>query len=83
MYNWNHDWREELKEENPKCYERFCDCKNNRRDLKIMAKLMYKYNPTKSKEDCLDKIIDWITGANNQVHLVPDEEEYQKLLECL
>lgn len=80
MYNWNDDWREELKKDTYDIWERLADCRNTRTDIKIIAKLMYKYNPSKSKEDCLDRTLEWITEWNNQDNLYPDDDTYDKIL---
>jgi len=80
---WNDDWREELEKDYYDCYIRLCECRNTKKDLKILTKLLYKYNSSKTKEQCLDRIIAWVTDWNNQVNLVPDDDEYKKLLECL
>ena len=80
---YNDTWREELNQENPKAYDRFCNAKSTRKDLRLIAKLMYKYNPNKSKEECLDRTITWLTDWNNQVNLIPDEDEYHKIIESL
>lgn len=77
---WKDEWREELRDENKPCYDRLSECRSKHSDIKIIAKLMYKYNPDKSKEECLDRTILWITDWNSQVSLIPDEEEYKKIL---
>lgn len=83
-YNWNNDWRDELKEENYDVWERFASCKSTIRDIRIMTKLVMKYNMSRSKKDCLDFILNWVTGLNNQVSLYPaDDEDYNKLLESI
>ena len=82
--NWNDDWREELKTEDIECYDRLADCHNYRRDILKIAKLMYKFNSSnKTKEECLDRTIAWITDWNSQPHLMLDEEEYVKYLESI
>lgn len=79
--NWNDDWRIELAQKYPDCYERLCDCVNIKKDILTMAKLNYKYNPFKSKEDCLDRILEWVTDWNSQLDLYPKTEvEYNKIL---
>lgn len=83
MSDWNDDWREELKEIDTDCHERLCDCKNRKSDIRKIAKLMYKYNSSKTKEECLDRTIEWITDWNNQVSLGPDDEEYKKILSSI
>lgn len=80
---WNDDWRDELKIEDPSMYERLCECRNKKSDLKKLAKLLYKYNINHAKSVCLDRIIEWITDWNNQVELIPDKEEYDKILEYM
>ena len=81
--NYNDDWREELKLDYPEVYERFCLAKNTSKDLIVLSKLMYKYNKDKTKEQVLDRVIDWVTGLNNQVSLIPSENEYKKILKLL
>lgn len=80
---WNDDWREELEQENEHCYIRLCECRNTRRDMKTIAKLMYKYNPNKTKEECLWRTIEWITDWNNQYNLDPTEEEFKEILNSM
>ena len=77
---WNNDWRSELEIKNPEWYERLCECRNTKHDILIIAKLMYRYNQDRTKEDCLDRTIEWITDWNNQIEIYPNEEDYQKIL---
>ena len=77
---WNNDWRSELEIKNPECYERLCECRNTKHDILIIATLMYRYNQDRTKEDCLDRTIEWITDWNNQIEIYPNEEDYQKIL---
>ena len=77
---WNDDWRSELEIKNPECYERLCECRNTKNDILIISRLMYKYNQDRTKEDCLDRTIEWITDWNNQIEIYPNEEDYQKIL---
>ena len=39
---WNDDWRNELKEKNHKVWERLCECRNTKNDIKIMSRLVKK-----------------------------------------
>lgn len=80
---WNDDWREELKKDNYEAWIRLADCNNRRSDIKLYAKLIYKYNSNRSKEDCLDRAIEWITDWNSQPRLIPDDDEYKKILETM
>ena len=80
---WNDDWREELKENNPDAYERLSNAKNIKKDITEIAKLMYKYNLSGTKEDSLDRAIEWITDWNNQANLCLDDEEFKKILEII
>ena len=80
---WNNDWRDELKTDDYAAWERLADCRNRRSDIKKYAKLIYKYNPNRTKEDCLDRSIEWITEWNNQPNLIPDDEEYKKIIESI
>ena len=36
-----------------------------------------------TKEECLDRTIEWITDWNNQVGLIPNSDEYKKILEFM
>lgn len=82
-YKWNDDWRDELKKDDEECYIRLCDVHSVPKDILKIAKLMYKYNPSQSKENCLDRTLEWITDWNNQVYLYPDDDTYQKYLESI
>ena len=77
---WNNDWRSELETKNPECYERLCECRNIKNDILIISRIMYKYNQDRTKEDCLDRTIEWTTDWNNQIEIYPNEEDYQKIL---
>ena len=67
MEKWNDDWRDELKETNYNCYERLCECRNTKKDIERMAKLMYKYNKDyATAEDCLIRMIEWVGDWNSQ-----------------
>lgn len=79
-YNWNDDWREELMDKNPRLMDRLAECQSTQKDIYQISKYMYKYNPEKEKIECLDRTILWITDWNSQVGLVPDKEEYNKIL---
>ena len=64
---WNDDWRDELKEKNYGCYERLCECRNTKKDIERMAKLMYKYNKDRvTAEDCLIRMMEWVGDWNSQ-----------------
>ena len=80
---WDNTWIDELKIDDPKSYDRLCICKNTRNDLKKYAKLIYAYNRQRTKEECLDRAIIWLTDWNNQVSLIPDDAEYKKILEFM
>ncbi|MEE3344797.1 MAG: hypothetical protein VZS44_11935 [Bacilli bacterium] len=81
MDKWNDDWRDELKNDDYEIWERLAECRNTRKDMIHMAKLVYKYNPSKSKEECLDRILEWVTDWNSQVGLYPETtEEYNDML---
>lgn len=70
MKFWDDSWRTELEEKNYNCYERLCECRNTLADIKIMAKLMFKYNNELfTAEECLDRTADWVCDWNNQFYL--------------
>lgn len=81
--NWNDDWRDELKADSYEVWKRLAECRNTKKDIVTMSKLVCKYNPNKSKEECLDRILEWVTDWNNQFNLYPDKEEYDKMLRAL
>ena len=77
---WNNDWRSELEIKNPECYEKLCECRNTKNDILIISKIMYKYNQNRTKYDCLDRTIEWLTDWNSQFELCLSETEYQEIL---
>ena len=69
---WNDDWRKDLEETNNECFKRLQNCKNTKNDLIIIARYIHLYNKKNfTKEECLDRAIEWVTGWNNQVELLP------------
>ena len=77
---WNNDWRSELEIKNPECYERLCECRNTKNDILIISRIMYKYNQNRTKHDCSDRTIEWLTDWNSQFELYLSETEYQEIL---
>lgn len=77
---WNDDWRQELEREDEPCFTRLCECRNTKRDMFTMAKLLYKYNSDKSAEECLDRICEWVCCWNSQFNMELTEFEYNKYL---
>ena len=77
---WNNDWRSELEIKNPECYERLCECRNTKNDILIISRIMHKYNQNRTKNDCLDRTIEWLTDWNSQFELCLSETEYQEIL---
>ena len=79
--NWNDDWREELEEKDYNCYMRLCECRNTRKDVIKMAKLVGKYNPTQPAEECLIHMMEWVGEWNGQ-YMVTDftKGEYKKAI---
>ena len=79
---WNDNWRFELDREKPKMLTRLAECKSKTNDVFYMAKLMHKYNPEKTSEECLDRIIEWVCGANSQTYLLDEIfEKYDEKVE--
>ena len=81
---WDDDWRTELEKTNEGCYIRLCECRNTRSDVVLMAKLMYKYNPTIDPEDCFCRMLEWVGDWNNQFMMVDyfyNSENYKKALD--
>jgi hypothetical protein len=81
--NWNDDWRDELKTDSYDIWERLCDCVNTRNDVKIMAKLMYKYNKNHTKEECLDRINEWMCANSQPNIIIVDSDEVKKVYEFM
>lgn len=77
---WNDDWRSNIKIDEPECYERLGCGTNTKKDLPIIATYIHKENPHRTKEECLDRAIYWVTDLNGQISILPDDEEYKKLL---
>ena len=78
---WNNDWRDELERKNASCYNRLCECRNTVNDVVIMAKYVHKYNPTVSKKDCFNRMIEWCCDWNSQSKLFDKiDEQYNELL---
>lgn len=83
---WNDDWRIELEKINCGCMERLCECRNTKADIKRIAKIMYKYNSEHaSKEDCLNRTLEWVCAWNSQYDLLDSltNEEYYKILDSI
>jgi hypothetical protein len=59
----NDEWRYTIDND---IYIRLCECRNTKNDIFIMAKEMWKFNPNKKFEDCLDRMIEWVLDWNNQ-----------------
>ena len=79
--SWNDDWRDELKTVDYGCYVRLCECRNTRKDLLTMSKLVFKYNPTMPAEECVIRILEWVGEWNGQ-YMVTDltTDEYKNLI---
>ena len=73
MDEWNNNWKTELrtKHENQQC--RLCDCVNKKNDIALIAKLMYKYNHNKTKNEVLCRNIEWICYWNEQINICPTD----------
>lgn len=80
---WNDDWREELEKDNEPCYNRLCDCRNTKADIRIIAKLMYKYNLAMGKDECLHRTLEWITDWNNQYNIDLTQEEFDEIINSM
>lgn len=78
---WNNDWREKLKKVDNDCYYRLCKCRNTRKDVILMAKLVKKYNPIQPAEECLIYMMEWVGEWNGQ-YMVTDFtiEEYKNAI---
>ena len=82
MIKWNNDWRDELEKTNEGCYIRLCECRNTKNDIIIMSKLVKKYNPTMTAEDCLIYMLEWVGDWNGQFEVTDwTDEEFEKALD--
>ena len=82
MIKWNNDWRDELEKTNEGCYIRLCECRNTKNDIIIMSKLVKKYNPTMTAEDCLIYMLEWVGDWNGQFEVTDwTDEEFKKALD--
>ena len=79
---WNDDWRNELKEKNYKVWERLCECRNTKNDIKIMSRLVKKYNNSIDAVDCLEIIMTWVNDWNGQ-NIDFTIEEYENILKSI
>lgn len=83
---WNDDWRDELEKSNYNCYIRLCECRNTKNDIKIMAKLMYKYNKNNvTAEDCLARMMEWVGSWNSQWKMIDSitNDELKMMLDSI
>ena len=79
---WNNDWRDELEKTNEGCYIRLCECRNTKKDVVTMAKLVKKYNPTMTAEDCLIYMLEWVGDWNGQFEVTDwTDKEFKKALD--
>ena len=80
---WNDNWRSELESNDYRCYIRLCECRNTQHDMIKMAKLMYKYNQWATPEDCLIRMMEWVS-MNSQFYLTDlSQEEFKKALDFI
>lgn len=70
MNEWNDDWRDKLKKLDYDCYERLCECRNNKNDIVKIASLMHCYNENKTNGDCLYRTLEWLGEWNGQHELI-------------
>lgn len=69
---WNDNWRTKLARHCPQVYDRLCNCNNTKNDLIVIARYIYNENFNYfTKEECLDRAIEWLTDWNNQAELIP------------
>lgn len=87
---WNDDWRYELKDKDYDCYIRLCECNNTFSDIKIIAKLMWKYNHYNPNldidiRDCVDRTVIWLCDWNEQLALYDKitEGDYELIVEII
>ena len=81
---WNNDWRDELESTNYGCYERLCECRNTKKDILRMAKLVKKYNPDMPAEECLIYMLEWVGDWNGQYNVTDlTKEEYSDMINAI
>ena len=80
---WNDNWRSELESRDYLCYIRLCECRNTRKDMIEMAKLMYKFNRWAEPEDCLIRMMEWM-DMNSQFYLADlTQKEFEEALNII
>ena len=80
---WNDNWRSELESNDYLCYIRLCECRNTRKDMIAMAKLMFKYNSWSTAEDCLIRMMEWM-DMNSQWELADlTQDEFTEALDII
>ena len=80
---WNDAWRSELESTDYLCYIRLCECRNTRPDMIKMAKLMFKYNSWAEPEECLIRMMEWVS-SNNQFYLTDlTQKEFEEALDFI
>ena len=80
---WNDNWRSELESNDYRCYIRLSECRNTQHDMIKMAKLMFKYNRWANPEDCLIRMMEWVS-ANNQFYLTDlTQKEFENAIDII
>ena len=80
----NNDWRDELEKTNEGCYMRLCECRNTRNDIIIMSRLVKKYNPNMTAEDCFIYMFEWVGDWNGQYNVTDlTKEEYSDMINAI
>lgn len=81
---WDDDWRYELEKTDYDCYIRLCECRNTRKDIIKMAKLVKKYNYCVPSEECLIRILEWVGDWNGQFEVTDlTREEYDNAIKTI
>lgn len=81
MEKWCDDWRNKLEKLDDACHTRLCECRNNRNDIVKIASLMHCYNEERTKEECLERTLEWLGDWNGQFELTDlTVTEYTKIL---
>ena len=64
--NYNDDWRNNIPNE---MLNRLAECRNKAMDVVKMASAMHEVNPDKTKEQCFERMIEWVGDWNGQYNI--------------
>lgn len=65
----NNDFIQYLKNNEPECHLRLCECRNKPSDVILMANVCHEYNPDKTPKECFEYVFEWVTDWNSQLEV--------------